>query len=115
MTFQGPWIEDQNIIPAHQDPNNYIPIVAPADQKPVRGSGFQEQIQFCSKSKPDQQKAALLFASFITTPEVAKKHVSEFVSPSAVVGVFPSADLPITTAMVKRLKSGVQHYRTTDQ
>src|SRR5258708_25566595 len=105
MTFQGPWIEDQNIIPAHQDPNNYIPIVAPADQKPVRVSGFQEQIQFWSKSKPDQQKAALLFASFITTPEVAKKHVSEFGSPRAVVRVFPYADHPITTAMAKRLQS----------
>jgi raffinose/stachyose/melibiose transport system substrate-binding protein len=115
MTFQGPWIEDQNIIAAHQDPNNYIPIIAPADQKPVRVSGFQEQIQFWSKSKPDQQKAAMLFAAFITTPEVAKKHVSEFGSPSAVVGVFPSADHPITTAMVKWLQSGVQLYLPTDQ
>jgi hypothetical protein len=46
MTFQGPWIEDQNIIASHEDPNNYIPIIAPSDQKPVRVSGFQEQLQF---------------------------------------------------------------------
>jgi raffinose/stachyose/melibiose transport system substrate-binding protein len=58
MIFQGPWIEDQNIIPAKEDPNNYVPIIAPADQKPVRVSGFQEQVQFWSKAKPDQQKAA---------------------------------------------------------
>ena len=59
MIFQGPWIEDQNIIASHEDPNNYVPIIAPADQKPVRVSGFQEQMQFWAKSKPDQQKAAL--------------------------------------------------------
>jgi raffinose/stachyose/melibiose transport system substrate-binding protein len=46
---------------------------------------------------------------------VAKKHVSEFGSPSAVVGVFPSADHPITTTMVKWLQSGVQLYLPTDQ
>ena len=115
MTFQGPWIEDQNIISAHQDPNNYVPIIAPSDQKPVRVTGFQEQVQFWSKSKPDQQKAALLFAAFMTTPEVAKRHVSEFGSPSAVVGVYPSPDHPITTAMVKWLQSGVQLYLPTDQ
>jgi raffinose/stachyose/melibiose transport system substrate-binding protein len=115
MTFQGPWIEDQNIIASHEDPNNYIPIIAPSDQKPVRVSGFQEQLQFWTKSKPDQQKAALLFASFITSPEVAKKHVSEFGSPSAVVGVTPSADHPITTTMVKWLQGGVELYLPTDQ
>ena len=32
MIFQGPWIEDQNIIASHEDPNNYVPIIAPADQ-----------------------------------------------------------------------------------
>src|ERR1700726_4683157 len=98
MIFQGPWIEDQNIIASHEDPNNYVPIIAPADQTPVRVSGFQEQLQFWTKSKPDQQKAALLFASFITTPEVAKRHIGEFGAPSAVVGVLPPKDHPITTA-----------------
>jgi raffinose/stachyose/melibiose transport system substrate-binding protein len=115
MIFQGPWIEDQNIIPAHQDPNNYVPIIAPSEQKPVRVSGFQEQLQFWSKSKPDEQKAALLFASFITTPEVAKRHIAQFGSPSAVVGVLPSADRPIETQMVKWLQGDVQLYLPTDQ
>jgi raffinose/stachyose/melibiose transport system substrate-binding protein len=115
MTFQGPWIEDQNIIAAHQDPNNYIPIVAPADQKPVRVSGFQEQIQFWTKSKPDQQKAALLFASFVTTPEVAQRHIADFGSPSAVVGVLPPPDRPIASQMAKWLQGGLGLYLPTDQ
>jgi raffinose/stachyose/melibiose transport system substrate-binding protein len=115
MIFQGPWIEDQNIIAAGQDPNNYVPIVAPADQTPVRVSGFQEQIQFWSKSNPDAQKAALLFAAFITAPEVAKSHVKEFGSPSAVLGVFPPTDRPIGTQMAKWLQGEVGLYLPTDQ
>lgn len=115
MTFQGPWIEDQNIIPAHQDPSNYVPIIAPADQKPVRVSGFQEQIQFWTKSKPDQQKAALLFASFVTTPEVAKRHIADFGSPSAVIGVLPPANRPIAAQMAKWLQGEVGLYLPTDQ
>jgi raffinose/stachyose/melibiose transport system substrate-binding protein len=115
MTFQGPWIEDQNIIPAHEDPKNYIPIIAPADQKPVRVSGFQEQIQFWTKSKPDQQKAALLFASFVTTPEVAQRHIAEFGSPSAVVGVLPPPDRPIASQMAKWRQGEVGLYLPTDQ
>ncbi|MBV9492491.1 MAG: extracellular solute-binding protein [Verrucomicrobia bacterium] len=115
MIFQGPWIEDQNIIKTHQDPNNYVPIVAPADQKPVRISGFQEQIQVWSKSKPDAQKAALLFASFITTPEVAQKYIGEFGAPSAVVGVLPPKGHPITAQMVDWLQGDVQLYLPTDQ
>ena len=115
MTFQGPWIEDQNIIPAHEDPNNYVPIIAPADQKPVRVSGFQEQIQFWAKSKPDQQKAALLFASFVTTPEVAKRHIADFGSPSAVLGVLPPANRPIAAQMAKWLQGEVALYLPTDQ
>ena len=115
MTFQGPWIEDQNIIPAHEDPNNYVPIVAPADQTPVRVSGFQEQLQFWTKAKPEEQKAALLFAAFITTPEVAKRNIVNFGSPSAVVGVFPPADRPMETTMVKWLQGDVSLYLPTDQ
>jgi raffinose/stachyose/melibiose transport system substrate-binding protein len=115
MTFQGPWIEDQNIIASHEDPHNYVPILAPSDQKPVRVSGFQEQLQFWTKAKPDQQKAALLFASFITTPEVAKKHIAEFGAPSTVIGVLPPEDRPITTQMAKWLQEGVQLYLPTDQ
>ena len=115
MIFQGPWIEDQNIIAAHEDPHNYIPIIAPADQTPVRVSGFQEQLQFWTKSKPDEQKAALLFASFITTPEVAKRHIAEFGSPSSVVGVFPPENRPIASQMAKWLQGEVQLYLPTDQ
>ena len=115
MIFQGPWIEDQNIIASHEDPHNYVPIIAPADQKPVRVSGFQEQLQFWAKSKPDQQKAALLFASFVTTPEVAKRHIAEFGAPSAVVGVLPPEDRPITTTMANWLQGEVQLYLPTDQ
>ena len=115
MTFQGPWIEDQNIVTAGQDPANYVPIVAPADQTPVRVSGFQEQIQFWSKSKPEVQQAALLFAAYITNPDVAKRHVKDFGSPSAVVGVFPPSDRPIGTTMAKWLQGEVQLYLPTDQ
>jgi raffinose/stachyose/melibiose transport system substrate-binding protein len=115
MIFQGPWIEDQNIIASHEDPNNYVPIIAPADQKPVRVSGFQEQLQFWAKSKPDQQKAALLFASFVTTPEVAKRHIAVFGAPSAVVGVLPPEGHPITTTMANWLQGEVQLYLPTDQ
>ncbi|HEY0789779.1 MAG TPA: extracellular solute-binding protein [Chthoniobacterales bacterium] len=115
MIFQGPWIEDQNILKTHQDPNNYVPIIAPADQQPVRISGFQEQIQFWSKAKPDAQKAALLFASFVTTPEVARRHIGEFGAPSAVAGVLPTADHPITTQMQKWLQGDVKLYLPTDQ
>jgi raffinose/stachyose/melibiose transport system substrate-binding protein len=115
MIFQGPWIEDQNIIAAHEDPHNYVPIIAPADQTPVRVSGFQEQLQFWTKSKPDEQKAALLFASFITTPEVAKRHIAEFGSPSSVAGVFPPEDRPIASQMAKWLQGEVQLYLPTDQ
>jgi raffinose/stachyose/melibiose transport system substrate-binding protein len=115
MIFDGPWIEDQHIIPAHQDPKNYIPIIAPADQTPVRVSGFQEQVQVWSKSKEDQQKAALLFAAFITTPDVAQRHIAEFGSPSAVVGVLPPPDRPIALEMAKWLQRGVGLYLPTDQ
>jgi raffinose/stachyose/melibiose transport system substrate-binding protein len=115
MIFQGPWIEDQNIIAAHEDPNNYVPIVAPSDQKPVRVSGFQEQLQFWTKSKPDQQQAALLFASFITTPEVAKRHIADFGSPSSVVGVLPPESRPIASQMAKWLQGEVGLYLPTDQ
>ena len=115
MIFQGAWIENENIVSAHQDPSNYVPIVAPADQTPVRVSGFQEQIQFWAKSNPDTQKAALLFAAFITIPDVAKSHVKEFGSPSAVVGVFPPADRPIGTQMAKWLQGEVGLYLPTDQ
>jgi raffinose/stachyose/melibiose transport system substrate-binding protein len=115
MIFQGPWIEDQNIIKSHLDPNDYVPIVAPSDQTPVRVSGFQEQLQFWTKSNPDAQKAALLFASFITTPEVAKRHVGEFGSPSAVVGVLPPPGHPITTKIAGWLQGEVQLYLPTDQ
>jgi raffinose/stachyose/melibiose transport system substrate-binding protein len=115
MIFQGPWIEDQNVIKSHQDPNNYVPIVAPSDQKPARVSGFQEQLQFWSKSKPEAQKAAMLFAAFVTTPDVAKRHIADFGSPSAVTGVFPPEDHPITTKMAKWLQGDVQLYLPTDQ
>jgi raffinose/stachyose/melibiose transport system substrate-binding protein len=115
MIFQGPWIENENNIKSHQDPNNYVPIIAPSDQKPVRVSGFQEQIQFWSKSKADAQKAALLFASFVTTPEVAQRHIGEFGSPSAVAGVLPPEDHPIATQMAKWLQGEVRLYLPTDQ
>jgi raffinose/stachyose/melibiose transport system substrate-binding protein len=115
MIFQGPWIEDQNIIASHEDPSNYVPIVAPADQQPVRVSGFQEQLQFWTKAKPDEQKAALLFASFITTPEVAKRHIAEFGSPSSVVGVLPTENRPIASQMAKWLQGEVGLYLPTDQ
>ena len=115
MIFQGPWIEAENIILSHEDPNNYVPIIAPADQKPVRVSGFQEQLQFWTKAKPDEQKAALLFASFVTTPEVAKRHVAEFGSPSAVVGVLPPEGHPTATQMANWLQGEVGLYLPTDQ
>jgi raffinose/stachyose/melibiose transport system substrate-binding protein len=115
MVFEGPWIEDRNIIASHEDPNNYVPIVAPADQTPARVSGFQEQLQFWAKSKPDQQKAALLFASFITTPEVAKRNIAKFGSPSAVVGVLPPEGHPIEEQMANWLKDGLRLYLPTDQ
>src|SRR5215469_4079805 len=115
MTFQGPWIEGENIIPAHEDPHNYIPIIAPSDQTPARVSGFQEQIQFWSKAKPDEQKAALLFASFVTTPEVAKRNVAQFGGPSAVIGVLPAEGRPAETQMVNWLQNGLKLYLPTDQ
>ena len=115
MIFQGPWIEDQNIIAAKEDPNNYVPIIAPADQKPVRVFGFQEQVQFWTKAKPDQQKAALLFASFMTTPEVAQRNIATFGSPSAVVGVQPPEGHPIASQMTKWLQGEVGLYLPTDQ
>ena len=113
MIFQGPWIEDQNIIPAKEDPNNYVPIIAPADQTPVRVSGFQEQVQFWSTAKPDEQKAALLFASFMTTPEVAQRNIAAFGSPSAVVGVQPPEGHPIAAQMAKWLQGEVGLYLPT--
>jgi raffinose/stachyose/melibiose transport system substrate-binding protein len=115
MIFQGPWIEDQNLVTTHQDLNDYVPIVAPADQTPVRVSGFQEQVQIWSKAKPDVQKAALLFAAFMTNPDNAKRHVKEFGSPSAVVGVFPPKDRPIGTQMATWLQGQVGLYLPTDQ
>ena len=115
MIFQGPWMEDQNIIKSKEDPNNYVPIIAPADQKPVRVSGFQEQIQFWTKAKPDQQKAALLFAAFVTTPDVAQRHIGEFGSPSAVVDVQPPEGHPIAAQMAKWLQGEVGLYLPTDQ
>jgi raffinose/stachyose/melibiose transport system substrate-binding protein len=115
MIFQGPWIEDQNIVAAHLDPNDFVPIVAPSDQKPARVSGFQEQVQFWTKSKPENRQAALLFASFVTTPEVAKRHIEGFGSPSAVVGVFPNPNRPIQTKMAKWLQGEVPLYLPTDQ
>jgi raffinose/stachyose/melibiose transport system substrate-binding protein len=115
MIFQGPWIEDQNIVAAYLDPNDFVPIVAPSDQMPARVSGFQEQVQFWTNSKPENKQAALLFASFVTTPEVAKRHIEGFGSPSAVVGVFPNPNRPIQTKMAKWLQGEVPLYLPTDQ
>ena len=69
MIFQGPWIEEEKIVKSKLDPNDDVPIIAPADQTPVRVSGFQEQLQISSKSPPEVQQAALLFAAYITQPE----------------------------------------------
>ena len=49
--FQGPWIEEENIVKSKLDPNDYVPIIAPADQTPVRVSGFQEQLQISRRAR----------------------------------------------------------------
>jgi raffinose/stachyose/melibiose transport system substrate-binding protein len=46
---------------------------------------------------------------------VAKKHVAEFGSPSAVTGVVPPEGHPITTQMVNWIQNGLKLYLPTDQ
>jgi raffinose/stachyose/melibiose transport system substrate-binding protein len=116
MIFQGPWIEEENIVKSKLDPNDYVPIIAPADQTPVRISGFQEQLQFWSKSPPEVQQAALLFAAYISQPEVAKTAASKALgTPRAVLGVSPAEDRPIGTQMAKWIQGDAQLYLPTDQ
>jgi raffinose/stachyose/melibiose transport system substrate-binding protein len=116
MIFQGPWIEEENIVKSKLDPNDYVPIIAPADQTPVRVSGFQEQLQISSKSPPEVQQAALLFAAYISQPEVAKTAASKALgTPRAVLGVSPAEDRPIGTQMAKWVQGDAQLYLPTDQ
>ena len=116
MTFQGPWIEEENIVKSKMDPSDFVPIIAPADQTPVRISGFQEQLQISSKSPPDVQNAALLFAAYISQPEVAKTAASKALgTPRAVLGVSPAEDRPIGTQMAKWVQGDAQLYLPTDQ
>src|SRR5258708_12309798 len=68
MIFQGPWIENENIVSAPQDPNNYVPILAPPDQPPLRVSGFQEHIQFSPNSNPPPQTTPPPFPAFLPPP-----------------------------------------------
>ena len=114
MTFQGPWIEEENIIGSGLDPNDYVAIIAPADQTPVRISGFQEQLQFWSKSPPEVRDAALLFAAYVSLPEVTEK-MTVLGTPRAVLGVLPPADHPIATTMTKWIQGDAELYLPTDQ
>jgi raffinose/stachyose/melibiose transport system substrate-binding protein len=114
--FQGPWIEEENIVKSGLDPNDFVPIIAPADQTPVRVSGFQEQLHISSKSPPEVQQAALLFAAYISQPEVAKTAASRALgTPRAVLGVSPAEDRPIGTQMAKWVQGDAQLYLPTDQ
>jgi raffinose/stachyose/melibiose transport system substrate-binding protein len=114
--FQGPWIEEENIVKSGLDPNDYVPIIAPADQTPVRVCGFQEQLQISSKSPPEVQQAALLFAAYISQPEVAKTAASKALgTPRAVLGFLPSEDRPIGIKMTKWIQGEAQLYLPTDQ
>jgi raffinose/stachyose/melibiose transport system substrate-binding protein len=114
--FQGPWIEEENIVKSGLDPKDFVPIIAPADQTPVRVSGFQEQLQISSKSPPEVQQAALLFAAYISQPEVAKTAASKALgTPRAVLGVSPAEDRPIGTQMAKWVQGDAQLYLPTDQ
>jgi raffinose/stachyose/melibiose transport system substrate-binding protein len=115
MIFQGPWIEGENIIKSKLDPNDYVAIIAPADQTPVRVSGFQEQLQISSKSPPEVQQAALLFAAYISAPEVANKLANVIGTPRAVLGMEPPADRPIATKMAKWIGGEAKLYLPTDQ
>jgi raffinose/stachyose/melibiose transport system substrate-binding protein len=114
-TFQGPWIEEENIVKSKLDPKDYVAIIAPADQQPVRISGFQEGLQFSSKSPPDVRDAALLFAAYISLPEVASKMTKILGTPRAVLGVLPPEDRPIATQMTKWVQGDAKLYLPTDQ
>ena len=62
----------------------------------MRVSGFQEQLQISSKSPPEVQQAALLFAAYISQPEVANKLAKAMGTPRAVLGMSsPAEDRPI--------------------
>jgi raffinose/stachyose/melibiose transport system substrate-binding protein len=114
--FQGPWIEEENIVKSKLDPKDFVPIIAPADQTPVRISGFQEQLQISSKSPPEVQQAALLFAAYISQPEVVKTAASKALgTPRAVLGVSPAEDRPIGTQMAKWVQGDAKLYLPTDQ
>jgi raffinose/stachyose/melibiose transport system substrate-binding protein len=116
MIFQGPWIEEENIVKSKLDPNDYVPIIAPADQTPVRVSGFQEQLQISSKSPPEVQQAALLFAAYISQPEVAKTAASKALgTPRPLLGFLPPEDRPIGIKMTKWIQGEAQLYLPTDQ
>jgi raffinose/stachyose/melibiose transport system substrate-binding protein len=116
MIFQGPWIEEENIVKSKLDPNDYVPIIAPADQTPVRVSGFQEQLQISSKSPPEVQQAALLFAAYISQPEVAKTAASKALgTPRPIVGFLPAEDRPIGIKMTKWIQGEAELYLPTDQ
>ena len=116
MIFQGPWIEEENIVKSKLDPNDYVPIIAPADQTPVRVSGFQEQLQISSKSPPEVQQAALLFAAYISQPEVAKTAASKALgTPRPLLGFLPAEDRPIGIKMTKWIQGEAQLYLPTDQ
>jgi raffinose/stachyose/melibiose transport system substrate-binding protein len=116
MIFQGPWIEEENIVKSKLDPNDYVPIIAPADQTPVRVSGFQEQLQISSKSPPEVQQAALLFAAYVSDPEVAKTAASKALgTPRPIVGFLPAEDRPIGIKMTKWIQGEAELYLPTDQ
>ena len=86
-----------------------------AQDQPTPTPDINALVAQAQKAAADAQKAALLFASFVTTPEVAQRHIGEFGAPSSVAGVLPPEDHPITTQMAKWLQGEVQLYLPTDQ
>ena len=62
------------------------------------------------------QQAALLFAAYISQPEVAKTAASKALgTPRAVLGFLPSEGRPIGIKMTKWIQGEAQLYLPTDQ
>ena len=91
MVFEGPWIEP-SIINDKQNINNYDVFVSPTDRKPLRASGFIQQLQVAAHSDPAVRDAAVQFAAFVGSKEAAQRNIGTFGGPSAVQGVFAPRD-----------------------
>ena len=115
MVIENPAVDVTRIIAAKLDPADYGTFPDPTDHKPLRVSGFTNQIQISASAGKDVQDAAIRFAQFLVDRQVAQDTLSSFGGPSSAFGVMPPDSLPIQAQWGKWLQGDVGLYLIGDQ